>query len=68
MGFWATVNRFCAECAEFDCPVLLAIQAASGNRHLRLDAMTAAVQTRCSFTKEFHEADGVVAVRRRRVA
>lgn len=65
-GFWATVNRFCGDCIEYDCPVLRAVLSASANRgHLHLPVATTAVQDACPYVAEYHEAaDAGCAIRR----
>lgn len=65
--WWDTVNRFCADCAVCDCPVLIAIQAAKGAK-LHLGAKAGSIQAACLFVAEYREADGQVPTRKARAS
>lgn len=65
--WWNSTNRFCGDCAECDCPVLIAIQDAKCAK-LRMDAQTTATQNACPYVAEYREADGLVPVRQRRAS
>jgi hypothetical protein len=54
---WATVNRFCGDCAVIDCPVFIRL-ANKGARAIRprLLPEQVAIQAACPFVEEYREA------------